>query len=205
MDIANTITEFTRLYLALFYTAVAVFYASRIITKQRVSDVKLVHAGDTFGSNRRNQMLFRYFRMAIWMVCVVRLFYPGLDQFLGFWNEQALWPVVILGNILLTAGFFFSMATHFSLGNEWRSGIDPNGPALLHTEGLYKLSRNPMYLGIAAAQLGFLLAMPSMFSALCLLVGWYSLRSQTFAEEAHLLKVFADDYLHYQRQVRRWL
>ena len=62
-----------------------------------------------------------------------------------------------------------------------------------------------MFLGIAIAQAGFFLALPSVFSSVCLLVGWYTLQNQTLAEEAHLSAKFTDDYRHYTEDVPRWL
>ena len=205
MDTTTTITEFTRIYLAVFYSAVAIFYTSRILLRQRRETSQLVHVGPRFTTNWWNHLLFRSFRAAIWMACLFRVFFPGLDAYLGLLPLINQWPLVLLGNLLLTAGFFFSVVAHFRLGKEWRSGIDPKGPANLHTEGFYRFSRNPMYLGIATAQLGFFLALPSAFSALCLLVGLYALRSQTLAEEKHLSNIFAEDYSRYQKAVPRWL
>ena len=150
-------------------------------------------------------MLFRAFRLGIWMVCLFRYFFPGIDEFLGLIVVLSIWPIVLAGNILLTAGFLFTVAIHFSLGRSWRSGIDPDEPERLTTDGFYRFSRNPMFLGIATAQLGFFLALPSVFSAVCLVVGLYTLHSQTLAEEAHLQKAFPRDYRHYSGHVRRWL
>jgi len=205
MDGSSTIVEFTRIYLALFYTCVATFYAIRITAKKRAGSHEVVFPGEPFSSTWWNHMLFRVFRLTIWMVCLFRLFFPSVDNYLGFFVYLNVWPIVLAGDILLTAGLFFTLAVHFSLGNQWRSGIDPGVPRQLRTEGIYRFSRNPMFLGVATAQVGFFLAMPSVFSGICLIVGLYTLYSQTMAEEAHLLKLFPQEYRHYMSQVRRWL
>jgi protein-S-isoprenylcysteine O-methyltransferase Ste14 len=202
MDSSSTIVEFTRVYLALFYTCVAAFYALRITAKKRAGLREVVFPGERFSSTWWNHMLFRALRFTIWMVCLFRYFFPGIDSYLGFFAYLNVWPIVLAGNILLTAGFIFTVVTHFSLGSNWRSGIDPNGSEKLRTEGFYKLSCNPMFLGIAAAQVGFLLAMPSVFSAGCLIIGLYTLHSQALAEEAHLMMLFPKDYQHYMGHVR---
>ena len=205
MDNPSAIVEFTRVYLAVFYSCVAAFYAIRITAKKRAGSGEVVFAGPRLSSTWWNHMLFRAFRFTIWMVCLFRLFFPGLDHYLGLCTFLNVWPIVLAGNILLTAGFLFTLMVHFSLGNQWRSGIDPDQPKKLTTDGFYRYSRNPMFVGVATAQVGFLLALPSVFSAACLLVGLYALRSQTIAEEAHLLELFPDDYRHYMGHVRRWL
>ena len=205
MDDSSTIVEFTRVYLAVFYTCVAVFYTARITAKKRAGLREVVFPGERFSSTWWNHMLFRAFRMTIWMVCLLRWFFPGLDSYLGILVSLNAWPIVLVGDILLTAGFLSTLVIHFGLGRQWRSGIDPAGPEKLRTDGPYRVSRNPMFLGVATAQVGFLLALPSVFSAVCLAVGLYTLHSQALAEEKHLLGLHPEDYRHYMGRVRRWL
>jgi protein-S-isoprenylcysteine O-methyltransferase Ste14 len=205
MDNSSSIIEFTRVYLAVFYSCVAVFYTLRILAKKRAGLPEVVFPGEGFSSTWWNHMLFRGFRITIWMVCLFRYVFPSIDGYLGFFVYLNIWPIVLAGNILLSAGFLVTVVIHCSLGADWRSGIDPNEPQKLRTDGFYMFSRNPMFLGIAAAQVGFLLAMPSLFSAVCLIIGLYTLHSQARAEEAHLMKLFPKDYRHYMENVRRWL
>ena len=205
MDATSAIVEFTRVYLAVFYSCVAAFYTLRIVAMKRSGLREVVFAGERFSSTWWNHMLFRAFRVTIWMVCLFRFFFPGLDSYLGFFVALNVWPIVLAGDVLLTAGFLFTVLVHFSLGSNWRSGIDPNQPGKLRTDGFYRFTRNPMFLGIATAQVGFLLAMPSIFSLVCLVVGLYVLYRQTLAEEAHLMKLFPGDYRHYMGKVKRWL
>jgi protein-S-isoprenylcysteine O-methyltransferase Ste14 len=195
MDNPSTIVEFTRIYLAVFYSGVAAFYAIRITAKKRTGLREVVFPGERFNSTWWNHMLFRLFRWP----------YPVIDSYLGIFDNLNVWPIVLAGNILLTAGFLFTVLIHFSWGRQWRSGIDPCGPEKLKTDGFYKYSRNPVFLGIATAQVGFFLALPSVFSSVCLLVGLYTLHIQTLAEEAHLINMFPKDYRHYKDHVRRWL
>ncbi len=205
MDNSITIVEFTRVYLAVFYSCVAVFYALRITAKKRSGPGEVVFAGARFSATWWNHRLFGAFRFTIWMVCLARWLFPPIDNYLGMFVALNVWPVVLAGNILLTAGFVFTLGVHFSLGRQWRSGIDPGGPEALRTDGFYRFSRNPMFLGIAVAQVGFFLALPSVFSSVCLGVGLYTLHKQTLAEETHLGVRFNNDYRQYREAVPRWL
>ncbi|MBV0934287.1 isoprenylcysteine carboxylmethyltransferase family protein [Marinobacterium sp. A346] len=199
------VTAFNRVYLALFFTVVAVFYTGRVLLLQRCLGQGLVFPGTAFCASWWNHMAFRLFRAAIWLLCLARLYVPGVDVALGLFAPLQGVPVLLTGAVLLTLGFAMTLLVHFSLGQGWRSGIDPGGPARLQVSGWYCYSRNPMFLSIALAQLGFFLALPSVFALVCLLLGLYTLQRQVRAEEQHLAAVFADDYARYAARVPRWL
>ena len=205
MDTGSAIVEFTRIYLAVFYSGVAAFYTVRIAAKKRAGTPEVVFPGGRHSGTWWNHMLFRGFRFAIWMVCLFRWPFPAIDDYLGIFTALNTGPVVVAGNILLTSGFLFAIAVHFSLGRQWRSGIDPRGPGELRVDGFYRYSRNPMFAAVAVAQAGFLLALPSVFSAVCLVVGLYALHRQALAEEHHLSNRFPEEYTRYRSRVRRWL
>lgn len=202
---ASEIIEFTKIYLAIFYSIVATFYTFRLINKKRQNGKSLVFAGKPFCNTWWNHITFRFFRISIWMVCLFRLFYPNIDNYLGMMNILELPSIIALGLILLTVGFLSTALIHYSLGTEWRSGIDPSGPNRVITSGAYQFSRNPMFLCIAVAQLGFFFAMPSVFSLVCLTIGLYTLNRQTLEEEIHLSQKFPIEYAAYVAKVRRWV
>lgn len=150
-------------------------------------------------------MLFRFFRVTIWGVCVGRAVYPGIDSYLGVCTSSEIDNVIFIGLLLLTSGFVFTLFMHFFMGKSWRSGIDPNQTTSLITNGAYRFSRNPMFLGVAVAQVGFFLALPSVFSSLCLIIGLIALQSQAKQEEVFLADAFPVEYDRYRQQVRRWV
>jgi protein-S-isoprenylcysteine O-methyltransferase Ste14 len=199
------IFEAVRLYLALFFSLVAAFYTVRILHMKQQGVPEVVFPGSRFSATWWNHMAFRWFRILIWAICVIRVFEPSLDGYLGmigFLRED--W-IILSGAILLTLGFSLAIASHFTLGRAWRSGIDPSAPASLKVTGLYRYSRNPAFLGVAMSQVGFFLALPSLFTAVSLGVGLVTLHRQILSEERHLKKVFAGRYGDYRCQVRRWI
>jgi protein-S-isoprenylcysteine O-methyltransferase Ste14 len=85
--------------------------------------------------------------------------------------------------------------------------FNPARPAKqLVTDGPYRFTRNPMYLGMACAYAGGALAAgtlwPLAFLPLVLLVVD---RAIVPREEAHLSASFGDEYERYRARVRRWL
>lgn len=199
-----TMIEFTRGYLAVFYTFVAAFYTVKVVMAKRKSNSELIFPGKVYCSTWWNHMTFRLFRSLIWMVCLFRFFYPEIDGYLGLIIQAQTFPVILAGNLLLTIGFISTIVIHLYMKDKWRSGIDPQGPSGLITEGIYKYSRNPIFLSVVISQLGFFLALPSVFTLVCLIIGVTTLYRQIQAEENHLSHVFTKQYKEYCANTRRW-
>jgi protein-S-isoprenylcysteine O-methyltransferase Ste14 len=76
----------------------------------------------------------------------------------------------------------------------------------LVTAGLYRFSRNPMYLGLVLALLGWAIVLGNV---LCLLLVWAFARTlevlQIKPEESALLKTFGKVYSDYTHRVNRWI
>ena len=105
------------------------------------------------------------------------------------------------------------LGTVFGLGGVLRfrrqgttvTPLHPEQASALVTGGLYRLSRNPMYLGLLcwtmalACYLGGL----AVWLGPLLLWGWLS-RFQIVPEEQALQRRFGEAYANYCRRVRRW-
>jgi protein-S-isoprenylcysteine O-methyltransferase Ste14 len=113
---------------------------------------------------------------------------------------------IALGAGLAIAGLAFG---GWAFGLFKRTGQDPApwmpSPTLV-AEGAYRFSRNPMYVGMTAIQigLGLALANPWMIglSAVSLLVVHFT---AVLPEEAYLTEKFGDSYTRYRASVRRYL
>lgn len=88
-----------------------------------------------------------------------------------------------------------------------RATIVPHRPvATLLTGGAYRLSRNPMYTGLAIAYLGLALLLGSWWPlALWPLVIVAVRQLVIIPEEQYLTQRFGQTYTDYQSRVRRWL
>jgi protein-S-isoprenylcysteine O-methyltransferase Ste14 len=82
----------------------------------------------------------------------------------------------------------------------------PHKASAVVSSGIYRVSRNPMYLGFALALLG-VAAWTCALTGYCLVLGfcWYLTRFQIIPEEQALLAAFGDEFTRYKASVRRWL
>jgi protein-S-isoprenylcysteine O-methyltransferase Ste14 len=72
--------------------------------------------------------------------------------------------------------------------------------------GPYKITRNPMYLGLAFVYAGIAIAGQSVWALILLAVVLIIVqRGAIEPEEAFLEKRFGADYLSYKEKVRRWI
>ncbi len=88
-----------------------------------------------------------------------------------------------------------------------RTPFNPSRPAeALVTDGPYRFTRNPMYIGMACAYAGAALGAGALWS-LVLLPGVLFVIDRAIIprEERHLAERFADDYERYRLRVPRWL
>jgi len=82
----------------------------------------------------------------------------------------------------------------------------PDETSVLVTQGVFRLSRNPMYLALLLLLLAYCLYQPTWFSPLVfVVVTWYLTRFQILPEERILSEKFGDQYAQYASSVRRWL
>jgi protein-S-isoprenylcysteine O-methyltransferase Ste14 len=88
-----------------------------------------------------------------------------------------------------------------------RTTIDPRRhTSAIVTGGIYRFSRNPIYLGWFLFMLGGGIANLSLFQVLVpfLMIALLR-RAVVLKEEEYLAEVFGDTYLRYKDRVRRWL
>lgn len=92
------------------------------------------------------------------------------------------------------------MATH-------RTSVLPGGPTrLILQRGPFRVSRNPLYVGLIVLAAGLALIVPSTWGLLSLPVGIGALRwGAIAAEERYLAAKFGAEYDAYRARVRRWL
>ena len=110
------------------------------------------------------------------------------------WVSLSLW---FLGFILLFAG-------RFGLGDSFRIG-SPMETTSLKVNGLFRLSRNPMYLGVYSTIIASVLY---TLNPVVLVIGAFVIvvhHKIVLAEEQHLQKMFGEEYADYRRRVRRYL
>lgn len=121
-------------------------------------------------------------------------------------TTNAGWPVWV-GTTLIATGVAADLAAAWQFRRH-ATTINPLAPektTAIVTEGLFQLSRNPMYVGMLCILTGLVF----MFRALSPLIVlpvfvWIVTRFQIVVEEQALLAKFGDEYRNYTLRVPRW-
>ena len=134
----------------------------------------------------------------------------------GMWGVSALGPQFSMPDaarvaavaILAAAGIAFDLMGLVAFRAS-RTSINPLKPArasVLVTGGVYRITRNPMYVGMALLLLAWAVHLSSLLPFTGLVVYLvYITRFQIQPEERVLAGLFGERYAAYAARVRRWL
>lgn len=112
--------------------------------------------------------------------------------------------MILASYLILLVGLFLSIISIVNLGSSTRLGL-PTDSTKFKTNGLYRISRNPMYLGFNLVTVASVIYHGRMF---LLALGFYSICVYHFiilAEERYMEDTFGTPYREYKAKVRRYL
>ena len=130
----------------------------------------------------------------------IHLLVPALDR--HFTGQQA------VAQALYLAGLAVAIAgmVEFARARTTINPVAPEQASRVVATGIYRFTRNPMYLGMAMLLAGAIVWFGNPLGAIALpgfILGMTM--TQIAAEEAALSAKFGDDYGAYKGRVRRWL
>jgi protein-S-isoprenylcysteine O-methyltransferase Ste14 len=114
--------------------------------------------------------------------------------------------VAAIAIALAGVGFAIAGSLAFRRAKTTVNPLKPETTTSLVTSGVYRFTRNPMYIGLALVLLGWAVFVSSALALLGPLVFiLYMSRFQIVPEERVLSGMFGTAYSAYQAKVRRWL
>ena len=112
----------------------------------------------------------------------------------------------ILGVLFLVAGIALTVGGFLT---QKRAGTDPipfNPTTRIVAGGVYRFTRNPMYVGFALCTFALAILVDSTWMLLVVPIGLVLVdRMIITREERYLERKFGEEYLNYKRRVRRWI
>jgi len=117
---------------------------------------------------------------------------PGIQKYIAY-------GLIVIATILFGFSLYFFAKT--------RQNPEPHTPTnALYTGGVYRFTRNPIYLGFLISQIVVAVHLDNLYVILTLpLVWWFLVKWIIEPEEEYLEKLFGQQYLDYKKKVRRWI
>lgn len=193
-----------RTFLGVFFLMIGLQFTARSLGLYARMGFTHIHYGERGQASWWHRHTFNLFRAAILLICLARIG-VDLDAWLGVLPWLYQWPVLLVGVALLLGSFTAVNYLQAYMHEDWRSGTDQQEERTrLLTDGPYARTRNPVFLAIMAGQLGFFLALPSVFALVCLIAGVLVITRQARVEEHALALRFGETYETYRASVPRW-
>lgn len=109
------------------------------------------------------------------------------------------------GLILTALGVVFFISAVLTMADSWRAGIPEKDKTQLVQTGIYRISRNPAFVGFDLTYIGLLIAFPNLLHLVFALFPVVMLHLQILQEEPYCRATFGAPYEAYCKKVRRYL
>ncbi|WP_312353995.1 methyltransferase family protein [Aminipila sp.] len=188
------------------YNASIVFFAIFILTVLaravllRRKEIRAI----VFGATDKTDFLLIPFVLAIIYAVVANSFQlPLWEPLVGpFW--KTLIPGWV-GLALSAAAIIGLIFTLISFGDSFRVGIDEEKPDILVTTGVFRFSRNPIYVCFDTFFIGLFLVHRNIIIVIAVIAFALLIHRQILREEKFLRSHYGAEYEEYCRKVRRYL
>jgi protein-S-isoprenylcysteine O-methyltransferase Ste14 len=139
-----------------------------------------------------------YFLLAIILMLLLHFFLPVVR-----WHW---WPWNLLGVVAMLLGVVVNIVADNQFKRH-KTTVKPfQRSSVLVTDGLFRVSRNPMYLGMVCSLIGLAVCLASLTPFVVIpLFAWWLTVAFILPEERNLADQFGETYNAYTTQVRRWL
>lgn len=140
------------------------------------------------------------FGVPVFGICV---YFEKLTSLGYLWPSGT--PLVYAGFIIFVIGFICAIWSRITLGKNWSGSVEIYRDQKLITNGLYKIVRNPQYLGMILMMLGNFFVLGDFLGLLLFVSSIFVLDGKSKDEEQMLLTKFGTEYQEYKKNVKKRL
>ena len=139
-----------------------------------------------------------YFNSAIVLMIVSHFIFPIIYLIIGYWRLLGLLPILI--------GIYLNLAADKSLRKNNTTVKPGEESEALITDGVFSISRNPMYVGMAFILLGIAILLGSVSTFFIIPIFVYIINKKfVIIEEKMLTEKFGRKWISYKEKTRSWI
>jgi protein-S-isoprenylcysteine O-methyltransferase Ste14 len=155
-----------------------------------------------FGKIDKKDFLIPPFALLYFYIVFAAAFdWPSPSKRVLFASDVISWA----GVVLCIAGYSIFLMSLVAFGDSFRVGIDTGTPDRLVTSGLFRFTRNPIYVAFWVVLLGEFFVFPSWVLLFYLAAASGLFHRQVLREEAYLKEHYGTEYTEYCARVRRYV
>lgn len=197
-----TIQTFLVGYFVLFFGVAMAWRSFRV---WQLTGVNAFRLREETGAEAITGRYFKLFPLLTLVLLVVHGGWPELYRQLGVIDLLEHEWLRVAGMAVMMAALVWTVIAQVHMGQSWRIGIDYQHRTALITSGVFRYSRNPIFVGMMASMAGLFAVLPCALTLLLLVMTVALIQIQVSLEEQHLQRLHGDDYADYCRRVPRWL
>lgn len=199
-------TEFIRYFIPLYFILffLVAFVGISFTVARRIGKNPNVLPGDDSAYG----LIGLYFKLTLFFLFFYTLLlfiFPDIIWNAFRINFMSVDSIQYSGVVLMVIAFIWVFIAQWQMKDSWRIGIDHDTKTKLVTQGLFRFSRNPIFLGMTASLIGFVLVFPTVIALMFLLIGSILMQIQIRLEEGFLLTQHKQIYSAYKKRVGRML
>ncbi len=159
-------------------------------------------------SEKAHDYIGRVYKVMIfgtWISIILFSFFPNLYRYLLPIHYLEFSELRLAGSVFFFISFLWTSVGQYQMSGSWRIGIDYEEKTELVSRGLFRYSRNPIFLGVLISYLSTFLIIPNALSFTIMTVTFVTIQTQVRLEEEYLDSVQGQRYADYKSRVRRWI
>lgn len=129
-------------------------------------------------------------------------------EVISIWLNTSAFPVALrcAGMVIAVLGDVVFVISVVTMRDSWRAGVSETDKTELVTEGIYRISRNPAFLGFDLVYIGIVLM---FFNWVLVVISVFAIvmfhLQIVNVEEKFLTNAFGNEYVEYMKRVNRYL
>lgn len=198
----DTIITFLSVYFICFF-GFAVLFRNIVVSKE--TGVNVFKLNQKTGAESITGWYFKILPVVSTLVFILYVFLPGVYKSIGQIELLNYAAIQWTGMGVMVVSLVWVLTAQSQMGSSWRIGIDHDSQTEFVQKGLFKYSRNPIFIGVISISFGFFLLLPNPITLTILALDIALIQIQVAMEEEHLTTLHGESYNEYCQHVRRWL